>query len=57
MKPARSLHLRKEALGEISAEDLSQVVGGVTTPINTCVFCVTQPSDCVCVTDRPTQCC
>lgn len=59
MKQARTLRLRAEVLGALSDDDLREVAAGaaITTPVNTCVVCVTQPSDCVCVTQRVTQCC
>ena len=54
----RTLQLRTEVLGALTVDELTQVVGGdaLTLPLNTCVVCVTQPSDCVCIT-RVTQCC
>lgn len=60
MNPARKLRLRAENLGELSTAELTLVVGGApapTVPINTCVRCVTQPSDCVCISNRVTECC
>jgi len=55
----RTLTLRAEVLGALTEADLREVAAGavITTPINTCVICVTQPSDCICVTQRATQCC
>lgn len=56
---ARTLRLRTEVLGELTAEELTHVAAGAapTVPLNTCVFCVTQASDCVCISQRVTQCC
>ena len=55
----RTLSLRTEVLGDLTADELSYVAAGAapTVPVNTCVFCVTQASDCVCITQRVTQCC
>jgi len=61
MNQARTLRLRAESLGELTTAELTRVAAGApappTVPVNTCVFCFTQPTDCICVSQDATQCC